>query len=566
MTRPVSGSVVSKAQCFRVHAELRKHAATVLAGSQRGGRFNGPVLILPLPGQPPSRGMGRSCSCPARASSSGWCRMTPSVQYCIVVRAVRRYSRTKGGVVRVENSRDDGRKALFSAVRDLHRRHGAPSSRELATAIGGISHSTVNDVIRGERLPTWPVLSKIVIKLNGDEEVFRALWMDAKEGPGGKTEAPAGIGGIGAQVSVFVSYARVDDEATYGRIGKFITDVRNSYCSITGVEVEIFKDTDSISVGQNWQDRIRLGLADSSVFIAFVSPAYMRSVACREEFREFYQFLSISSNERLIIPLIFADMEKIEARFANDSTWTDIKKLEVIKVGDLRYVESGTERWMRFVDQVANEIDDILSSLADKVSEPSVTVGVAEEDVQFEQVGMLEKMAAFEEVLPRSSDEMQRLGQLIEAIGDEASDTAPALRRADKFSQKLSLSTEFAVRIEPICDEIATLSGNLCSALDIWDDGLKSIFEIAKKSSGPLDPEFIDFFDIVKDTAVVGIESLGELENLHKSIGSILGMSAKLDRQLRRLQKSVLEVVELRAFFKGWSQEITIIESLPKAP
>jgi len=466
-------------------------------------------------------------------------------------------------VARVEESQNDGRKALFSAVRELHRQHGTPSSRALATAIGGISHSTVNDVIRGERLPTWPILSKIVVKLNGDEEVFRALWVDAKESGNESVEDQPSIGGIGAQVSVFVSYARVDDEATYGRVSKFIADVRNSYRSNTGTEVEIFKDTDSISAGQNWQDRIRLGLADSSVFIAFVSPAYMRSVACREEFREFYQFLSVSSNERLIIPLIFADMVKIEARFANDPTWVDIKQLQAIKVDELRFIESGTEPWMRLVDKVANQVDDVLSPLADRASDSSAPAVRTEEEPQFEQVGMLEKMAAFEEVLPRSSDEMQRLGELIEAIGNEASDTAPALRRADKFSQKLALSTEFASRIAPICDEMATLSDSLQSTMHTWDDGLKSIFDMAKKSPELFESEFIDFLDVIKDTVTVGINSLGELENLHNSIGSILGMSAKLDRQLRRLQKSVLEVAELRAIFRGWSQEIAIIESLP---
>ena len=63
-----------------------------------------------------------------------------------------------------------------------------------------------------------------------------------------------------ADVAVFVSYSHNDDQATYGRIQKFSSDVRSSYKSLSGLDAEMFFDTESIDLGDNWRNRIRSGL------------------------------------------------------------------------------------------------------------------------------------------------------------------------------------------------------------------------------------------------------------------------------------------------------------------
>lgn len=71
------------------------------------------------------------------------------------------------------------RRDLASALADLHRRAGKPTSRAIASAVGSVSHTTVADTIGGRRVPSWPILEKIVIYLEGDTPQFRMLWEDA---------------------------------------------------------------------------------------------------------------------------------------------------------------------------------------------------------------------------------------------------------------------------------------------------------------------------------------------------------------------------------------------------
>jgi GTPase SAR1 family protein len=82
----------------------------------------------------------------------------------------------------LESHKRESHRGLRSALDDLHRRAGKPTSRAIADAVG-TSHTTVADALAGRRVPSWSILEKIVVQLGGDVERFRALWADAAAPP-----------------------------------------------------------------------------------------------------------------------------------------------------------------------------------------------------------------------------------------------------------------------------------------------------------------------------------------------------------------------------------------------
>jgi hypothetical protein len=78
---------------------------------------------------------------------------------------------------------DTLREELRAALKHLHLRAGKPSVRQIASDITGISHSTVHDVLNGQRLPSWSNVERIVKYLNGDIASIRELWLIAAEAP-----------------------------------------------------------------------------------------------------------------------------------------------------------------------------------------------------------------------------------------------------------------------------------------------------------------------------------------------------------------------------------------------
>lgn len=69
---------------------------------------------------------------------------------------------------------------FFEHLKDLHLQAGAPSSRRIAAQAGGISHTTVNNLLTGRVTPRWEYVQAIVQALEGDEEMFHRFWMDAR--------------------------------------------------------------------------------------------------------------------------------------------------------------------------------------------------------------------------------------------------------------------------------------------------------------------------------------------------------------------------------------------------
>lgn len=90
---------------------------------------------------------------------------------------------------------------LTSELRALHARAGAPSTRAIARELTDVSHTTVAEALNGRRVPSWPVLAKIVTVLADNaemlqnagseeafqeasiQEIFRSLWEAATERP-----------------------------------------------------------------------------------------------------------------------------------------------------------------------------------------------------------------------------------------------------------------------------------------------------------------------------------------------------------------------------------------------
>ena len=70
---------------------------------------------------------------------------------------------------------------LFERLDQLRLAAGYPSIREIIRRIGRgmISSSTVHNVFRQSRVPSWDYLEKIVIALHGDAEEFLDLWQAA---------------------------------------------------------------------------------------------------------------------------------------------------------------------------------------------------------------------------------------------------------------------------------------------------------------------------------------------------------------------------------------------------
>lgn len=441
--------------------------------------------------------------------------------------------------------------AFFGAIRDLHLKAGEPSSRAIATAIGRISHTTVHAAIRGNTVPSWPVVQKLVAQLGGDIETFRQLWSDTRPGATARRSVAS------PEISVFISYARIDDKSTYKRISALIDGIADAYQSLTGRTVGVFKDVETIKLGDDWRDRIRLGLSASSIFLAFISPAYLRSAYCREELSEFLAFLDANSSAKLVIPLIYTKLDRLLNEFADDELWEKTQELNWLDIADLRYTDIGSSGWVIAIDRIADRIDEVLSSFA-----PATSTAQQESPEVELSPSKFERMAAIERKLPDMSVNIVRYSELMERLMVEVTTATPSMERADSFSKKLAVSHQLAVKLNPIADEMETVADTLVEHINELAYVAKFVADAVKQNPDEAPEQLAEFLNIMKEFATTSLTALSALEGFTTSVGQAIGYSSHLDRPLKKIRGAGLRVADLRGTLVGWQEEIATIQQL----
>jgi TIR domain len=442
--------------------------------------------------------------------------------------------------------------ALFAALREIHRRAGEPSTRKVAQGAGGISHTTVAAVLRGTTVPTWPVLEKIVKYLDGDIELFRQLWADTRDRP--EARSPYS----GKEISVFVSYARIDDRATYNRISQVIDGFANIYESLTGQPVGVFKDVESIKPGDDWRDRIRLGLSASSIFLAFISPAYLRSTACREELSEFFAFLDANASTRLIVPLIFASPDRILNDFGEDELWLRLAKLQWLDISALRQADPGSSQWVSAVSVIADRTDEVLRSFESDEGEPPTESPQLSDK---KSVPKLERMATIEGTLPSSVNRLQRFGVLMQELASAVGASGPEMQKADTFAKKLAVSERLAAELDSTASEMDHVSERLAGDFEDLTYVVNYALDAVRRDPDNVDQQTALLLRTMEETARNGVRALSQLDGFTNSIGQIIGFSSRLDEPLKIILRSCLRIADLRGILSGWQEEIAAADT-----
>jgi len=142
---------------------------------------------------------------------------------------------------------------------------------------------------------------------------------------------------------LFISYSRRDNEQ--GRITQLVERIKTDFARLTGRELITFFDQQEILGMEDWRQRTLRGLRDSRLFLAFISPAYLRSEHCEWEFVEFHEReASHAHGFRGVIPVHFADVAGLDSKNAEPEHTAWVNELRRRQHIDLRlWRERGAE-------------------------------------------------------------------------------------------------------------------------------------------------------------------------------------------------------------------------------
>ncbi len=116
----------------------------------------------------------------------------------------------------------------------------------------------------------------------------------------------------------FWSHTSSDDMAARGRLSQLRLLLAHALQLRIGREpkVNIFQDVAAIPYGTYWLQQIRKALDESSFFIPIVTPAFLQSEMCCQEFTYFHAREIELGRDDLIFPLHYIDVDDVDANRA----------------------------------------------------------------------------------------------------------------------------------------------------------------------------------------------------------------------------------------------------------
>ena len=155
----------------------------------------------------------------------------------------------------------------------------------------------------------------------------------------------------------FFSYVRFNDETEEGRLSELRVKLEAEVAMLLGEKFELFQDTKGVGMGENWQKRLDEGLADSTVFIPILTPAYLKRPACRAELEKFLEKEKDLNRDDLVLPLLYLETPALteEARRIQDPLAMALHAHQWRDWSDLRFEPWDKSKFLR-LSAIAKEI------------------------------------------------------------------------------------------------------------------------------------------------------------------------------------------------------------------
>ena len=173
--------------------------------------------------------------------------------------------------------------------------------------------------------------------------------------------------------AAFLSYVQQNDKHDRGRLTEFRERLESEVQVHTGEVFPIFQDRNDIQWGQQWKERIEEGIDASTFLIAIITPSYLKSPACRDEFELFLKREKKLKRNDLILPLLYVETPTLsdEKKRAKDNIAKEIAKRQRVDWRGLRHDPWTNPEVGKRLAEIAMQIRDAIERDAKPKPKPA---------------------------------------------------------------------------------------------------------------------------------------------------------------------------------------------------
>ncbi len=335
--------------------------------------------------------------------------------------------------------------------------------------------------------------------------------------------------------SGFWSYVHKDNEQAAGRILRLADRLRDEFSLLTGQDLALFVDRESLAWGDEWRARIDAALQETTFFIPIVTPRYFTSGECRKELLKFITYARSFGATELLLPILYVSVPAL-TESSPDEAKVLIASTQYADWRDLRLADEDSEEYARAVNRLALRLAAIADAYASRPTVVPAEVTASADGVATAQgddePGLNDRIADLEELLPLWTENLQALPETLTEIQGITQRATARLQGEgqDSFARRVLVAREMANELAAPSLELSQKGEQYASLLLSIDTGVRAIISLASEQEDEEDVKSAcEMFAALRE--LIGA-SQGNEEALRQFIEALKG-PARLFRDLR---------------------------------
>lgn len=362
-------------------------------------------------------------------------------------------------------------------------------------------------------------------------------------------------------VSAFFSYSHMDDANEF--LSKLRRDLCEEFRIISGSELNLFFDRDSIEWGSNWRNSIESGIANASFFIPVISPNFFLSNSCQAELHQYLAKTRSPELRDLMLPLLFSDVQTEYVQL-DEGLVQRVLEYQYLDIQELRFIDRGSAAYVKRLNGIAKKIlmsnDRLIKQAeAELSSQDRLPSGFApngtDQAVQDEPSGFfLDSAVEFEPTFGKMSKSLDKINQDVIEIGTiiSKSGTEISARSAKgKIDPQVALciAGNLAAELKPVSDRYARDVQNLLQVTEKATELLPPMINIWTKTGANNDG-----LRSLKGLIGPATTARENVVSFKESVGLVKGLSRSLFGTMRQIELSTSTCIAAIDIVISWNE------------
>ncbi len=337
--------------------------------------------------------------------------------------------------------------------------------------------------------------------------------------------------------SLFLSYCHADNDHLDNAMVQLAEEIAKEYEYQFGSQLQIFIDRKSLQWGDDWQAEINKSIEETHFLLPCVTPRYIRSTPCREEYLRFLNRTEQDSRCR-ILGLVWQDLPTEEP----DQVWSSIKAHQYENVGSLRDLSPSEKEYKQVVRHLVREIRSV-------IDEPPLScLGIAEKygsipsqaEERGNEDGLFEKMDAF---IEKSSS----LNSTIDELKSDFEEISCAFGGLPAPNNIAGGYTKWAINLaERTKRPLIHMNGNLDQINTVWKecfDLVAGYIQLGRNTNQDISGILPALYSL--KTAVSATFDRREAEDITRALPMLSSRLRPLSAGLKRLLDTFRDIEEM---------------------